>query len=523
MSSVLDEVLEGFEPSPEFVSLMAGSKTAAVLAVDIGTSGVRASLFDERGHEVDGATVRIQQPHSEIGELTITDAEVGFELVTQTIDALLDLPYLIGAQIQLIAISCFWHSLLGVDARNLVTTPIFGWADTSAAVAVKELRSRFDETAVHARTGCRFHPSYWPAKLLWLRGAQPKAVALTSRWLSFGEYVVLRLSGETEASVSMASGTGLFNQRQLEWDRELIRALGIPEDSLPEISSAGQASHQLSPEYAARWPVLSEARISPPIGDGAANTVGSGCTTREQAALMIGTSGAMRVLYEGEPPAELPAALWCYRADRKRVIVGGALSDGGGLHRWIKELLLPNDDSESIEGALQVLEPDAHGLTVLPFWAGERSTGWSTEARGAIIGLTLRTQPIEILRAAMEAIAYRFALIAKALEHLAPGATIIASGTALCSSPVWTQIIADVFGRSVMLSEPREASVRGAALLALEAAGKIQSITGFPVRVEQTFDPNMSRHAQYQEGLKRHQRIYECLMEIPQTGEKENY
>jgi gluconokinase len=513
MSSVLDEVLEGFEPSPELVSVMAGSKTAAVLAVDIGTSGVRASLFDERGREIDGATVRIQQTLSEVGDLAVTDAEAGFELVTQTIDALLDQPYQTSAQIQLIAISCFWHSLLGVDAQGVATTPVFGWADTRAAAAVKELRKRFDEKAVHARTGCRFHPSYWPAKLLWLRSTHPEAVAFTSRWLSFGDYVVLRLSGDTAASVSMASGTGLFNQRLLEWDRELIETLAIPDQSLPEISSTGQASRHLSAEYAARWPALSDARIAPAMGDGAANTIGSGCTTREQAALMIGTSGAMRVLYEGEPPAQLPAALWCYRADRKRVIVGGALSDGGGLYRWIKESLLPNDDSESIEAALEVLEPDAHGLTVLPFWAGERSTGWSTEARGAILGLTLHTQPIEILRSAMEAIAYRFALIAKDLEQLAPGATIIASGTALRSSAVWTQIIADVLGRSVMVSEPREASVRGAALLALEAAGKIQSIAGVPVRVEQTFEPNMSRHVQYQEGLKRQQRIYERVIE----------
>jgi gluconokinase len=515
MSSVLDEVLEGFEPSPELVSVMAGSKTAAVLAVDIGTSGVRASLFDERGREIDGATVRIKQTLSEVGDLAVTDAEAGFELVTQTIDALLDQPYQTSAQIQLIAISCFWHSLLGVDAQGVATTPVFGWADTRAAAAVKELRKRFDEKAVHARTGCRFHPSYWPAKLLWLRSAHPEAVASTSRWLSFGEYVVLRLSGDTAASVSMASGTGLFNQRLLEWDRELIETLAISEESLPEISSTGQASRHLTAEYAARWPALSDARIAPAMGDGAANTIGSGCTTRQQAALMIGTSGAMRVLYEGEPPAELPAALWCYRADRKRVIVGGALSDGGGLYRWIKESLLPNDDSKSIEAALEIFEPDAHGLTVLPFWAGERSTGWSTEARGAILGLTLHTQPIEILRAAMEAIAYRFALIAKDLEQLAPGATIIASGTALRSSAVWTQIIADVLGRSVMVSEPREASVRGAALLALEAAGKIQSIAGVPVHVEQTFEPNMSRHVQYQEGLKRQQGIYERVIESP--------
>jgi gluconokinase len=513
MNSVLDEVLDGFEPSPELVSVMAGSKTGAVLAVDIGTSGVRASLFDERGLEIDGATVRIQQTSSEFGELAVTDPEAGFDLVTQTIDALLDQPLRTGAQIPLIAISCYWHSLMGVDTEGSATTPIFGWADTRAAAAVKELRRRFDETAVHARTGCRFHPSYWPAKLLWLRSEDPRAVASTHRWLSFGEYVVQRLSGETDASVSMASGTGLFNQRLLEWDSEIIKALDIPVETLPAISRTGQAFGHLRPEYSARWPVLGEARICPSIGDGAANTIGSGCISRQHAALMIGTSGAMRVLFEGEPPDQLPAALWCYRADRKRVIVGGALSDGGGLYRWIKELLLTNETSESIEAALETLEPDAPGLTVLPFWAGERSTGWSSEARGAVLGLTSRTLPIEILRAAMEAVAYRFALISQALDDLAPGATIIASGTALRSSPVWTQIIADVLGRSVTLSEPREASVRGAALLALEGAGKIPGIAGLPVRAEQTFEPNMSRHLRYQEGLKRQQGMYERVIE----------
>ncbi|MGH9967972.1 MAG: gluconokinase [Pyrinomonadaceae bacterium] len=511
MSSVLDEVLEGFEPSPELVSVMAGSRTAAVLALDIGTSGVRASLFDQRGIEIEGASVRIEHRRSGLEDVAETDADANFELVAQTIDALLDKPFQSATQIQLIAVSCFWHSLLGVDATGLATTPVFGWADTRAASVVKDLRNRFDEAAVHARTGCRFHPSYWPAKLLSLRNEQPKIFNQTSRWLSFGEYVVLRLFGETAASVSMASGTGLFNQRSLEWDKELVEALEISSESLPEISSHGETFHPLTQEYAARWPQLSEARLLPPIGDGAANTIGSGCTTRERTALMIGTSGAMRVLYEGEPPTTLPAALWCYRADRRRVVVGGALSDGGGLYRWIRESLLPAEDSESIEIALETQEPDAHGLTVLPFWAGERSTGWSTEARGAILGLTMRTQPIEILRAALEAVAYRFALIARALEPFAPGASIIASGTALSLSPVWTQIIADVLGRAVVLAEAREASARGAALLALEAAGRIQSIAAFPERGEQTFEPNMSRHARYQEGLERQQKYYQSL------------
>jgi len=491
---------------------MTRSRIPAVLALDIGTSGVRASLFDQRGNEIDGARVRFQTRHSAIDDLATADADATVSLVAETIDALLDKPLSATVSIELIAISCFWHSLVGVDRDGTPTTSILGWADTRGVSAAKELRNRFDETEIHLRTGCRFHPSYWPAKLISLKKEQPEVYESTSQWLSFSDYLVLHLFGETVTSVSMASATGVFNQRLLQWDSELINALGIPPETLPEVSCPDRTLQSLKPEYVSRWPQLNNARLFLPIGDGAANTIGSGCTTRDNVALMIGTSGAMRVLYKGEPPNELPSALWCYRADQQRVIVGGALSDGGGLYRWIRESLLGNEDSEAIETQLSAMEPDTHRLTVLPFWAGERSTGWSADARGAIIGLTLQTQPIEILRAAMEAIAYRFALIAKALEPFAAGASIIASGNALKSSPTWMQIIADVLGQPVSLSSASEASARGAALLALEAMGRIHSIEAFPLSVDTRFEPNLSHHERYQQGIERQLKFYERIV-----------
>jgi len=208
----------------------------------------------------------------------------------------------------------------------------------------------------------------------------------------------------------------------------------------------------------------------------------------------------------------LPSELWCYRADDKRVVVGGALSDGGNLFGWLRDSLLPSDDRESIERSLALLEPDAHGLTILPFWSGERSTGWSLTAKGSITGLTSKTQPIEILRAAMEAIAYRFALVHRALTPFAPNAAIVASGTALRSSPVWCQILADVLGSSITLSAQRESSTSGAALLALEATGKIANIESRNVVAETTFEPDMSRHERYLLGLERQQKLYQQLV-----------
>jgi gluconokinase len=474
---------------------------ASLLSIDVGTSGVRAALFNERGDEVPGARVRSRrEAATEFAEL---DADALVDEVVKTVDELLTYPLHVAGQIDLIAISAFWHSLIGVDDNGLASTPLLTWADTRAAHFAKDLRASFNESEIHARTGCRFHPSYWPAKLRWLKHEHAGKFLNTRCWLGFAEYLCLHLFGETATSVSMASATGLFNQQRCDWDWDFINALDINPDTLPEIKT--RPSARLSDTFARRWPRLAEARLVSVVGDGAANNIGAGCSTKDRIALMIGTSGAMRVVFAGEPPAEVAPALWCYRVCQNRMVIGGALSDGGGLVQWLTQAL--NVDKDDIAA----LEPDSHGLTILPFWSGERSTGWSGDARGGIFGLTQQTMPVEILRAALESIAYRFALIARALDRIAPNATIVASGNALRSSPVWLQIMADVLGRPLLVGGTAEASSRGAALLALEAVGKIAPLEEDSVLGEQVFEPDMMRHIRYQEGLARQEELYKRL------------
>ncbi len=456
-------------------------------------------LFDERGNE--GAQVRSRRS-AVISDFAELDPDRLVDEVVNTIDQLQ-----FNTQIDLIAISAFWHSLLGIDSAGQPTTPLLTWADTRAAQFANDLRSQLNEPEIHARTGCRFHPSYWPAKLRWLKHEQHDKFNATSCWLGFAEYLCLRLFGESSMSISTGSATGLFNQQNCDWDWDFVDALGIARDTLPPIQT--QTNARLTGEFASRWPALAEARLVTVVGDGAANNIGAGCSTKDKIALMIGTSGAMRVVFAGGPPHKLAPGLWCYRASRERVVVGGALSDGGGVVQWLIESL--NLDRTALDEEIAALEPDAHGLTVLPFWSGERSTGWLADANGGIFGLRQQTTPIEIVRAVLESIAYRFALIARGLDEVAPGATIAASGNALRSSPVWLQIIADVLGRPLLLGGSAEASSRGAALLALEAVGKIASIEEDQFAVEQVFQPDMSRHALYKHGLARQEELYDRL------------
>lgn len=487
-----------------------------ILALDIGTSSVRAALYDAAGEVLPQTMVKHERT------LTATDdggaeidAEEAFDQVVAAVDEVLDKAP--KGEITHVAASCFWHSLVGVDAKGKPTTKVFGWADTRSREQVSVLRKNFDEAGAHNRTGARFHSSFWPAKLLWLRGSdmigrECAPFSNTDVWLSLSDYILLKLTGTLTTSVSMASATGILDIRKCDWDADLARFLKLKSHNFPSIA-ADDATFRLNPKFSKRWPRLAATEWFPAIGDGAANNIGAGCVKKSKAALMIGTSGAMRVAYKGKPPAKLPPGLWCYRVDRRRVIIGGALSDGGGLYRWLRDNLRLRADDDKAEAEIAKRPPAGHGLIFLPFLAGERSTGYHENATGAILGLHSSTDTIDIVQAALESVAYRFAEVFDQLNDVVRIREIVASGGALRESPVWTQIIADVLGRNLTLPDTREASSRGAVLLALETTGKIKNIEEIRTPKGQSFSTEKARRNLYKAARKRLSAFYKTYLD----------
>ena len=445
-----------------------------IIGVDIGSSSVRAALFDHSGQQLPNTLVKIERKlKATLDGGSEIDADVAFRQVVKAIDELLEKTKSLKGTITHVASCTFWHSLIGVDEDGKPITPVLGWADNRSRDHVATLRKKLDERETHRRTGARFHSSFWPAKLLWLKGGNPSGSegapsSPSATWLSFADYVVLKLSGQLTTSISIASGTGIFNIRAEKWDEELIRFLKLERSQLPPIAEDTK-TFRLNTKFAKRWPRLAEAEWFRPVADGAANNIGSGCASDGKAALMVGTSGAMRIVLD-EPPAKIPNGLWCYRVDHRRLILGGALSDGGGLLDWLKANLNLPKNAESL---IAKRPPGSNGVTVLPYFAGERSTGYDETARGAVLGLTMAHDSVDILHAAMEAVAARFAEILRQIETVTPVREIVASGGALKNSPTFTRIIADTLGRELTPSDAPEASMRGAVLLALETIGKI--------------------------------------------------
>jgi gluconokinase len=472
-----------------------------IISLDVGTSSVRSLLFDGFCRQMGGfgAQLAYRITTTQDGGAEV-DADELAELSNECLSTLHGQIAEAGLEPAAVAFSAFWHSFLGVDANGRPTTPIIHLLDTRSAGAVEKLRSQVDERAVHQRTGCMLHTSYWPAKLLWLEENRASAVAATRRWVSFGEYLFERLFGRGRTSTSMASASGIWNQNQNDYDDEMLKYLPVERSQLEPAAEMDEPNQELRDEYAAKWPRFHRIPWFPSLGDGACNNLGSGCVTKERFALMVGTTGAMRAVMTCDR-IDIPAGLWCYRVDRKRFVLGGALSNGGEVFAWMRRTLLlpPEEDLEAIVAAMP---PGAHGLTVLPFFAGERSPYWRADLRGVLFGLGLATRPEEILRAALESVALRFRQIYQILSAAIgePG-EVVASGGALLRSPAWTQMMADALARPVIACQEEEASSRGAALLALERIGAIHDLSDRPARTGERYDPTAE-----------HERIYDALL-----------
>jgi gluconokinase len=441
-----------------------------ILALDVGTSSVRAHVFDADAGE--GEPARRDYP----GE---SDPVRIVELVREVLEQATGVgPYDAAGS------SSFGHSLLALDRAGRPLTPVLGWRDTRSADAADLLLRGLDNAAVHARTGCQIHTSYWPAKLAWLAQEEPEVFRSAHRFVSFCDYLYAQLVGrEVPTGISIASATGLVDLSTRTWDEELLETLGLDADRLPEISDAPVDG----------W--------YPALFDGACSNLGAGCVTRGRAALMVGTSGAIRVVYETDQPQPRPA-LFLHWVDETRVVEGGSLSDGGNLHYWLNQTL------KDATGSLAGRDPDSHGLTFLSLLGGERSPGWHQHAKGAVHGLTFDTTPLELRQAGLEGVAFRFAEVADLMPRLDE---VVVTGGALLRDPDWVQIIADALGRPVTTSGVKEASLRGVAVVVLERLGE----TPAPAPLGAVVEPRPDKVDVFRAARERQRRLYEVVTSEP--------
>lgn len=441
-----------------------------VLALDVGSSSVRAQLYDARGTPLsDGslAQVPVRWRTDPPGAME-ADAGALVRAALTALDRGVKAARAAGVPIAAVAIDTFWHGLMGVDAGGKPLTPLHAWGDTRARDDATRLRETVDAEAAHSRTGCFVHESYPAPKLVWLRRTQGDTFSRAAGWMGIGEHLGERLFGVRRTSLSMASATGLLDVRACRWDAEMLAACGISAGHLPELSD--DPLRGMLPGPAQRWPELAGVPWFPALGDGACATVGSGAAEPGKLALTVGTSAAVRVLLEGD--ARVPAELWLYRLDERRTVAGRALSNAGNTMAWLRKTLrLPRADRLEAQLALLADAPPPP-LDVTPVLLGERPPLSERGEVATIARMSMSTTPAEIWRAWLWALAGRIAQAVDAVEgEYGRADEIVASGGALHASPAFHAILQRALGRPLALRDNGDETARGAALVALERLG----------------------------------------------------
>lgn len=498
-----------------------------VLALDVGSTASRGALYDAHGRPV-GKRVKIQHSFRSGSDGTSEiDADQVVVELTEIIDRLVRRRgpargHTIGG----VALDTFASSMVLVDRDGAALTPAATYADSRPHEYVDRLRAEIAETDLHQRVGTRIHTSYWPARLRWLQEQHPDIVKRTAYYLSLGDYVLEKLTGTLVTGTSSAAWTGMVDLRTADWSDDVLELAGIDRSKVPAVHHLDQPLGITKPAargIAGRWPALAEAAWFAPIPDGLAANVGLGAADERTIGGTAATSGALRVLVR-DLPAELPGGLWCYRVSHDRALVGGALNDVGRAMAWASSSLAPGDHpgmkaklaghgAGGHSGALTealTAAPSSSTPLVLPFFTGERSTGWAANARAAFTGVGASTTGSAMVRGVVEGIAISYSRILTQLKELAPEAAALhVGGSVTAEYPAALQIIADVLELPLTPVTIKRSTLLGNALLALETVAPDVERIG-PEHAS-PLEPNAERAEYYRERVGRFEETYNEL------------
>lgn len=502
------------------------------LGIDIGTSSCKAVIIDERGRGVGRGSVEIpiSMPQPLWSE---QNPEEWWKAAVWAIQSAAVAGNIEPRAITAIGLTGQMHGLTLLDAAGAVLRPAILWNDQRTVTECEGITQRVGAQRVIELTGNPVLTGFTAPKLLWVRRHEPQVYSKIAHWLLPKDYVRFRLSGEFHGDVSDASGTALFDVGRRCWSDEMLAALDLPRAWLAEISESTVASTRVSADAARLTHLTAGTPIVAGAGDQAAQAVGTGIVEENAVSVTIGTSGVVFAAfnqYRVDPQGRLHS--FCHAVPGMWHQMGVMLSAGGSfewLCNTLGPLLRPNAKLRAaatpVEMHTRLLEaaaqapPGCDGLTFLPYLTGERTPHADPLARGGFVGLTPRHGLPHLARAVLEGVSFG---LRDSLELMrAGGATIrrvrVSGGGA--RSPLWRQILADVFGCEVVSVDSGDGAAYGAALLSAVGAGVFADVRTAAAGIQETerSAPGADQRA-YEAAYERFRALYPALRPWFQAG-----
>lgn len=443
------------------------------IGVDIGTTSTKAVLYQEDLQVIDSSYVGYGISQTEPG-MAEQDPKTIFKAVLTVIRALMEKDKGINYQVDFISFSSAMHSVIVVDEKDELLTNCIIWADNRPADLVAQLKRTSDWKAIYRKTGTPVHSMTPLSKLIWLKEYFPDILKKAKKIIGIKEYILYQLTGEYKIDYSIASATGLFNIHELTWDKDILKLVGIEASMLAEPVDVTYSWDTIREPYAREMAIDPKTNLVIGASDGCLSNLGVGAMDPGQTAITIGTSGAIRMV-TNQIVLDAEGRTFCYYLSKGRWVIGGAVNNGGNVMTWLTGVFSPEGSQQvanTVEIKLEQLNrlaesvaPGADGLFFLPYLNGERAPLWESEATGSYIGLASRHTTGHMVRAAMEGVLFNLYEVWQLIQEVGGSSKTIKVTGGFLHSPLWKQMLVDIFGRAMQQPVSFESSCLGAVML----------------------------------------------------------
>ncbi|MCP0887625.1 gluconokinase [Ligilactobacillus sp. WILCCON 0076] len=480
-----------------------------IIGMDIGTTSTKGVLYDTSANVIAQSNQEYPLYRDAFG-MAEEDQEEILNAVIYVLKKLITNIDFTEDNLRAVSFSSANQSLIALDKNHAPLTRVITWGDTRSAKYAQKIKDSVEGQALYEKTGTPIHPMSLLCKLAWLKNEHPDIYQKAQYYCGIKEYIFYRLFGIWQMDVSIASCTGLYNIFEMNWNKPSLKLAGITANQLPPVVDAYAQFSGMRPEYAQLIGCPQKTIFVQGAFDGALSNLGVGAFNTGIAAVTIGTSGAVRVVTD-HPVIDPKSRIFCYAVDKKHFVVGGPVNNGGVVFRWARDNLFDAEKSTAdllhknsynlLTEIAEKVPAGSDGLLFHPFLGGERAPIWDANARGSFFGLTQMHTRAHMIRAVLEGIVYNLYTVLLALEEVVgQPKTIMATG-GFARSPLWRQMLADIFERPVTIPKDFESSCLGAAIIAMKSVGLIDDLSATKKFAGKTvtYSPNSDNYPVYRE------------------------
>ncbi len=476
---------------------------AVYLAVDLGTTGCRSILYDDKLNELSSSYEEypLITPRE---KWTEQDAELWWTLTLRTAKNAIARSGISPGSIRAISVSSQGITVVPVDGNIKPLMNSLSWLDVRAEKETACIARELGEREMYILTGKPVSAAYTLPKLLWIKENLPDIYARAYKFLMPMEFLVARFTGKCVTDHSMASGTLMYDIKNLCWSEDILSHYGIDKNKLPALAFAGESAGCILPEVAEYLGLPYDCVVAVGAQDQKCAAFGAGLSDGVMT-ISLGTAAAITKRWCEAKTEENNGVGWCGYVEKDSFVTEGVIGTAGTCLRWVRDMFFAEDDYKTLD--LEALEARERGSSLIfhPYMNGATAPDNYPDSIGNFYGVNLATKRGDFALAVMEGIAFQMRAILEAMEAYGNVHKLILFGGG-AKGKVWPEIISDVTGMTIHVPKNPEAAGAGAAMLAAMAAGDIIS----PLEIKHTYAPSDYSKV-YEEKYKKYRSIEKKL------------